>query len=186
MPRVVAARADALPVLAEVFREHGFEGASLSIISRQTGLGKGSLYHFFPGGKEEMAAAVLDEIRTWFNDNIFGPLGDKNDPRRAIENMFRAVEAYFHSGNRVCLIGVFALSEIRDRFAIEVRLYFSTWTTTLASALVRAGVRRPAARALAEEAVTGIQGALVLARALNDPAVFARSLTRLRARLADV
>ena len=62
MPRVISERADALPALAEVFREHGFEGASLSLISERTGLGKGSLYHFFPGGKEEMAAAVLDDI----------------------------------------------------------------------------------------------------------------------------
>jgi hypothetical protein len=29
-------------------------------------LGKGSLYHFFPGGKEDMAKAVLDEVAVWF------------------------------------------------------------------------------------------------------------------------
>ena len=66
MPRIVAERSDTLPVLAEVFREHGYEGASLSLISKATGLGKGSLYHFFPGGKEEMADAVLSEIDGWF------------------------------------------------------------------------------------------------------------------------
>ena len=62
MPKVVTEGADVLPALGEVFREHGFEGASLSVIGKRTGLGKGSLYHFFPGGKEEMAAAVLTEI----------------------------------------------------------------------------------------------------------------------------
>ena len=60
MPGTVAERADALPALGEVFREHGFEGASLALIGERTGLGKGSLYHFFPGGKEEMAAAVTE------------------------------------------------------------------------------------------------------------------------------
>ena len=59
MARIVMERADVLPMLGEVFREHGFEGASLAAITARTGLGKGSLYHFFPGGKEEMAAAVL-------------------------------------------------------------------------------------------------------------------------------
>ena len=51
MARTVAERSDVLPLLAEVFREHGYEGASLSLISKATGLGKGSLYHFFPGVK---------------------------------------------------------------------------------------------------------------------------------------
>lgn len=74
MARTVAERTDIIPVLAEIFREHGFEGASLSIIGEKTGLGKGSLYHFFPGGKEEMAAAVLHEIDTWFENNVYRPL----------------------------------------------------------------------------------------------------------------
>jgi hypothetical protein len=45
------------------------EGASLSLISEATGLGKGCLYHFFPGGKEEMADAVLSEIDGWFENH---------------------------------------------------------------------------------------------------------------------
>src|SRR5437762_12723369 len=57
----VAGRAALLPVLGEVFRAHGYEGATLALITEATGLGKGSLYHFFPGGKAQMAAAVLDE-----------------------------------------------------------------------------------------------------------------------------
>lgn len=48
--------------LAEIFRAHGFESATLTIIKNVTGLGKGSLYHFFPGGKEEMAEAVLSHV----------------------------------------------------------------------------------------------------------------------------
>jgi TetR/AcrR family transcriptional repressor of lmrAB and yxaGH operons len=62
MSRAVATRPDIIPALAEVFREHGYEGASLALLGDATGLGKGSLYHFFPNGKEEMAAAVLDAI----------------------------------------------------------------------------------------------------------------------------
>ena len=65
-----AERAGILPVLAEVFRAHGYEGASLSLITRATGLGKGSLYHLFPGGKAEMAACGLAEIDAWFEANL--------------------------------------------------------------------------------------------------------------------
>ena len=48
-----------LGALGEVFRAHGYEGASLTLITQATGLGKGSLYNFFPDGKEQMAAEVL-------------------------------------------------------------------------------------------------------------------------------
>jgi AcrR family transcriptional regulator len=183
VPRIVADRADALPALAEVFREHGYEGASLSLISQATGLGKGSLYHFFPGGKEEMATAVLAEIDNWFETNMFAPLQDANEPTKAITAMFDSVESYFNSGRRVCLVGAVALGDARDRFAGPVREYFARWVAALASALTGLA-RNPAdATALAEEAVAGIQGAIVLARALDDPAAFGRVIATLRSRV---
>ena len=184
MPRVVAERADTLPALAEVFREHGYEGASLSRIGKATGLGKGSLYHFFPGGKEEMASAVLAEIDGWFETSVFAPLRRAGAPAQAIAAMFDAVETYFCSGRRVCLVGVLALGDTRDRFAGPVRGYFTRWGAALADALARSGKGGLEAAALAEEAVAGIQGAIVLARALDDPGVFGRVVAKLRDRLA--
>jgi TetR/AcrR family transcriptional regulator, lmrAB and yxaGH operons repressor len=173
-----------LPVLAEVFRAHGYEGASLALISRATGLGKGSLYNLFPGGKAEMAAYVLAEIDAWFETNLYAPLRAADRPVEAVSAMFDAVETYFRSGRRVCLVGVVALGAERDRFAQAVRSYFARWVAALAEALERSGRDRAASVALAEEVVTHIQGALVLARALDEPALFARAMTGLRARVA--
>lgn len=177
MPRSIAERADALPALAEVFREYGYEGASLSIISKATGLGKGSLYHFFPGGKGQMASAVLEEIGSWFEFNIFTPLRADADPSRAIADMFEAVESYFHSGRRVCLVGAIALNNSRDQFATAVARYFREWIKALSQALTNAGIEKAAD--MAEEIVAGIQGGIVLARAMNKPAIFARRLKAL-------
>jgi len=183
MARVVAEREDVIPLVAEVFRTYGFEGASLSRITEGTKLGKGSIYHFFPGGKDEMAAAVLAEIEQWFRLNVFEPLRESADAGQGIAAMFGEVERYFLSGQRVCLVGVFALGNERDRFAEAVRDYFEEWIEALASALVRNGHKGKQASALAEEVVGGIQGALVLARAFDRPAVFKSTLKRLRERL---
>lgn len=182
MARLVMERADVLPALGEVFREHGFEGASLALITERTGLGKGSLYHFFPGGKEEMASAVLAEIDGWFETHVFRPLREE-DPHGAIAGMLDAVDSYFRSGRRVCLVGLFALGDARERFTERVNGYFFTWRAALADALLRSGRAREEADDLAEEAVAAIQGALVLARALDDPAAFARMTARLKRRL---
>ena len=175
-----AERETILPQLGEIFREHGFEGTSLSVITERTGLGKGSLYHFFPGGKEEMATVVLVEIDHWFQVNVYQPLRESDDPRAGIDHMFDAVEAYFRAGRRVCLVGVFALDNTRDRFAAAVKSYFADWAKALTKALTRAGHGAAEARAMTEDILGGIQGGLVLARALDDPAVFTRTLKRLR------
>lgn len=182
MARTVSERGDVIPVLAEVFREHGFAGASLAQITERTGLGKGSLYHFFPDGKEGMARAVLEDVATWFETNIFVPLRESGDPAEGIDHMFRATSDFFHSGRRICLVGTFALDDTRDRFATEVRSYFAAWTSALTDALKRKGFDAMSAHETAEEVVSGIQGALVLARSQDDPAVFTRAIGRLRAR----
>jgi len=182
LPRLVAERTDALPALGELFREFGFEGTSLSMITAATGLGKGSLYHFFPGGKEEMAAAVLAEIDAWFATHVFEPLRRDPDAAAGIGRMFQAVDAYFRGGGRVCLVGVFALGDTRERFATTLRTYFAVWGAALTDALSRAGWNPAAAADFAEEILAGIQGALVLSRALDEPAVFSRMLARLRQR----
>lgn len=177
-----AERAALVPVLAEVFRAHGFEGASLARITEGTGLGKGSLYHYFPGGKEEMAQAVLAHIDHWFEVHVFAPLRE-DAPEQALAHMFDECAHYFRSGQRVCIVGVFALSSTRDRFALAVKHYFVAWASALNDALLRAGHETLAAAELAEDTVGAIQGALVLARAVDDAQVFMRTLQRLHCRM---
>ena len=186
MTRKPVERSDVIPLLGEIFREHGYAGTSLSTITERTGLGKGSLYHFFPDGKDEMARAVLDEVADWFDIQVFAPLRDSGDPTAGIDHMFRAVMQFFHSGRRVCLVGTFALDATRDRFAAEVQSYFAAWTRALAAALRRSGLQTRVARATAEDVVAGIQGALVLARSQDDPALFVRAMKRLQQRTRAV
>ncbi len=181
MAKLVMERADTIPALGEVFRRYGFEGASIARFSENTHLGKDSLYHFFPGGKEEMAKAVLSDIEDWFEQNIFLPLQDSADhDGHAIDLMFTAVDDYFKSGQRICLVGVFALTETRDRFSTEVNQYFKKWIDSLATALIRANVSPAEAKQTATTVVAGIQGALVIAQALDDQNSFSNMLKQLR------
>ena len=178
----MADRNEAIPAIAEVFREHGFEGASLALITAKTGLGKGSLYNFFPGGKQEMATEVLAHIHDWFEKDVFTPLlGD--DPAPAVRLMMLNVASYFRSGQRICLVGAFALGETRDHFAGPIHRYFRRWIDSLQTALERAGLDAALALRRAETSVVAIQGALVLARALRDDAVFTRALEQIAADL---
>ena len=181
----MAERSDVVPALGEIFRECGFSGASLSEITHRTGLGKGSLYNFFPQGKAEMAEAVLDEIDLWFENNIYATLRDSNDSIAAIESMFKQVHGYFDSGSRICLVGAFALDNTRDQFSEKVHAYFKAWIKALSVALIKSGFVTKEAKLVAEDIVGGIQGALVLARSQDDPRIFNRALKRLQKRVMD-
>ncbi len=178
-------RCDVVGALAEVFREHGYEGASLALISRATGLGKGSLYNMFPGGKDEMASSVLADVDAWFEANVFARLRDEAEPAAGIRAMFDAVAIYFRSGRRTCLVGALALTDARDRFGPAVNSYFARWVEALAGALRRSGRFEAEAAMLAEDIIGGIQGAIVLARAVDDATVFERVLARMRARVTQ-
>ncbi len=183
MAKTIAGREEVLPLLAEVFRAHGYEGTTLALLTQATGLGKGSLYHFFPGGKEQMASEVLAEIDTWFEVHVFVPLLKSDDPKRAIADMIASTETYFRAGKRMCLVGVVAVGASRDFFAAQVHSYFKRWGDALASALRRMGETPASAKRKSEDALMVIQGALVLARALDDTKVFSRAMTDLKARL---
>lgn len=178
MVKIVLEKADIIPLLGEVFRRYGFDGTSIALISEHTKLGKGSLYHFFPGGKDEMAKAVLADISDWFETNIFLPL--KHNETDALANMFSAVETYFKTGRRICLIGALALVETRDRFAEEVKQYFSRWIEILATHLVHLGHDKTQALQLATTTIAGIQGAIIVTQALNDEQYFNNVMQSLR------
>jgi AcrR family transcriptional regulator len=179
-----AVRGEVIARLAEVFRAHGYEGTSLTLITEATGLGKGSLYNLFPRGKEQMAEEVLGAIDGWFEREVFAPL--RNDRSgEGIAQMFDAVDRYFASGGRVCIVGVFALGTARDHFGKAVRGYFTAWEDALALALRRLGFTAVEAKQRAEDIVLGIQGALVLARANDDKGVFRRAIKRLRTGVAS-
>jgi TetR/AcrR family transcriptional repressor of lmrAB and yxaGH operons len=182
MMKTVTERSEILPTIGEIFREHGYEGASFAIISNRTGLGKGSLYHFFPGGKKDMAEAIISHVDNWFEQEIFYGLRSNSDPRQSIQAMFDGVETYFRGGSRMCLLGVLAINGDRDLFAEKIQHYFTRWIDALAIALAKIGFDQDEAHITAVDVVIAIEGALLLTRGLQQEAIFTQVLQRQRAR----
>lgn len=183
MPRTVLDRDDAVRALAGVFRRRGFESGSLSVIQQETGIGRGSLYHFFPDGKADMARAVLAQVRGWFDEQVFEPLRTAGDAGEAVARMTQVVEEYFVSRDRVCLFAAMTLGEEQETFAREIRAYFADWVDVLTGTLHRGGISGPDAADLAVDALAAIQGGLIMTRALDDDAVFTGIVARTGRRL---
>jgi hypothetical protein len=75
------------------------------------------------------------------------------------------------------------LGTSRPRFRRQLRAIFAQWIDALAAALADGGVPGPIARARAEDAVMRVEGALIVARGMDDVTLFGRALRQLPAEL---
>lgn len=166
-----------------VVRRCGYDGASLAELSKATGLGKSSLYHYFPAGKDDMVRAVLDDVARQLRNTVFEPLREPGPARARVDAMVRTLDAYYRGGREACVLGNLVLGTSRTRFRSQLSALFDEWISALAAALTDGGLSRPVARARAEDAVMRIEGALILARAMDDVALFGRALRQLPAEL---
>lgn len=179
MPAPLMSKEQVLERLTAAFRAGGYEGTSLNDLCQATGLVKASLYHYFPGGKEEMAQAVLDHVGQWVGANIIEPLSREDDPRQRLEAMVVSLNRLYDRGRTSCLIALFNVGQAHDLFQKSIRRAAANWESAIAGVLVDAGMDRDAAQARAEQALIQIQGALIIARAKHSPQVFTRTVTRL-------
>jgi AcrR family transcriptional regulator len=165
--------------LLDVFRQYGYEGTSLAQIAQITGLGKASLYHHFPDGKEEMAEATLNYIDNWLEFNLLTPLRGNATPTERLQMMCERVEIFYDRGNKPCLWAILTLEQSSDRFRAPIKSALSRWIDTLADVVQDAGFGHQEAKERAQDAIARIQGALILARGLNDTSIFARTMQQL-------
>ncbi len=176
-------RAELLDRLLGVFRDRGFEGATLAEISHATGLGKASLYHHFPGGKYEMAEVVTREVCARLNQDVFSRLDANVHPGTAGERLgalLRGMDAYFEGGERNCLLAIMAMGTAHERLGEIIRDQYRMWVDMLGAALVEAGVGKKDGRRRARDFMARLHGAAVLARLLDDPKPFRQTLKHLQ------
>lgn len=168
-----------LEKLTEVFQEHGYEGASLSLISDATGLGRASLYHRYPGGKTDMALAVLDRAEQWLESHVLGPLSGPGRPKDRIRAMSRRLREFYDSGRRSCLLHTLAVGSPGDRIREHIETSLRAWQAAMQEIARQAGHSRSEAQRRASEALVRIQGSLVVSRGLGDNKPFTRALREL-------
>jgi AcrR family transcriptional regulator len=176
MPAALLPRDEVVARIQDVFRDRGFDGASLAEISQATGLGKGSLYHYFPGGKDEMATAVLERIDTWMNARALAALRRTGTPKTRLRAMLHVLDEFYVGGRNACVLGNLVVGGSREKFQDYLASAFAGWITALRDLAVESGVRGAEAQQRAEDAVVRIEGALIVAGGLNDPAPFKRAL----------
>ncbi|PZD72184.1 Biofilm operon icaADBC HTH-type negative transcriptional regulator IcaR [Acaryochloris thomasi RCC1774] len=172
-------KAQYIPSLLGLFRQHGYDGATLSRISEATGLGKASLYHHFPGGKSEMVATVLDYLEQETEIHILQVLRGQGEAPARLQKMCDGISRLYEQGDQPCLQAILLMGSARDVFHAKVEMLLRSWIDAIATLLMAEGLSKDIALQRAENAVLAIQGSLILSQGLNSPAVFQRVVNQL-------
>ncbi len=143
----------------------GVQGASFGAVLGRSGAPRGSIFHHFPGGKEEMVTAALDYMGS---DGlaVFGRLSGTgvDGVIDGFVAMWRNLLQLSDFSNGCSALGVTVTSDsntLRERAAGV----FEAWAERLTELLAEAGLGRPDAEEFAWMLIATTEGAVVLARA---------------------
>ena len=154
---------------AGLFRARGYAGTGVAEVLKEAGVPKGSLYHHFPGGKEDLALACADVGGKVLLRLLDRTMAEAETLDAALEAFADGLARSFerHGDWRGCPV----TSTLIDgggppRFAERARSIFDDWEAGFAGHYARLGVSDP--HALARVSVPIVQGAWAQAKARDD------------------
>jgi AcrR family transcriptional regulator len=169
----VSTRDRIVAAAAQLYGRYGYTGVGLKQVATESGAPIGSLYHFFPGGKDELAAAALRLSGAGYQLLVEGILENMPELASGIEQSFAlAAETLAASGYvDACWIETVALevASTNEPLRVVTAEIFERWIDSAAAWVESHGVPPEEARALGIAYITGLEGAFILARSLRSP-----------------
>jgi AcrR family transcriptional regulator len=157
---------------AQLYGRYGYTGVGLKQVATESGSPIGSLYHFFPGGKDELAAAALRMSGAGYQLLVEGVLESAPDLESAIRISFAGAAEVLAASDYAdaCWIETVALevastNEPLRQVTAEI---FEGWIEAATGWMEGHGVPADQARAFGIAYITGLEGAFVLSRALRS------------------
>jgi TetR/AcrR family transcriptional regulator, lmrAB and yxaGH operons repressor len=163
--------ADAKPLIeraaAELLSRDGYNGMGLKALSDATDLPYGSIYHHFPGGKEEIATVAIVGTAVAIGELLTATLVDGLTDE-AVRAMFGFMADRLEASDWVagCVVGTPALDDpsptpsVRDACATG----FAALIAPIVDALRREEMTADVAEGLATTLIAAYEGATALAR----------------------
>jgi TetR/AcrR family transcriptional repressor of lmrAB and yxaGH operons len=167
-----ASRAAFIAATGELLRRQGYAGTGLSEIVARSGAPKGSLYFHFPGGKEDLARAAMEQSGEQLRSAIAAIMAGHGRAADGVGAIIDALGAGLEaSGYRDgCPIATVTLEAAAGSEPLRATAagVFASWLGALEDRLRAEGLDGPVAERRALLALSSIEGALILARARRD------------------
>ncbi len=158
-----------IEALFDIFRTHGYEGTTISLLSEVTGLQKSSLYHHYPKGKEDMLKAVVAFVSAQIQQHVIKPLLDKQvSPQKRFSDLIATIKMFYCDGRKNCLLNVLNLGETKAEINKLQSSDYTAWLDALTQLGEEAGLSQSEAMNWAERFIVIVEGALVIQRLTGD------------------
>jgi AcrR family transcriptional regulator len=172
---------------ALLVRERGARATSLDTILAHSRAPRGSVYHHFPGGREQLLREAIEYAGDYVARRLERDAAEH--PLAALEALFDEYRANllasdFRAGCPVVAVAVESSEEgldLRDC----ARAAFERWRQAIARALESSGINAVRADELAMHAVAAYEGAIILSRAYRDLEPLQRVRRELRHQVDD-
>lgn len=163
-----------LTAAVSLMRRTGLTGAGINEIVRESGAPKGSIYHFFPAGKQQIASEALRDYAGTVADFIDASLRGKRSPAARVKALFDAFADRVEQGNyeSSCAAGTVCLDldagsePLREAVAAALDRYVEA----IAAHLDGGDVRKR--RSFAGLLLSAIEGAYIRSRAQRSSKPF--------------
>lgn len=153
-----------------LLRERSAAGVTVDAVLAHSGAPRGSVYHHFPGGREQLvleAVGVAGRHVARLIEDPDGPAAP--EPAAVVERLLGFWEGVLRDGDHLAGCPVVALTvdgrADQPEVLALVREVFETWHHTLRDVLVRSGIGQARAEGLATLVLAAAEGAVLLSRA---------------------
>jgi TetR/AcrR family transcriptional repressor of lmrAB and yxaGH operons len=187
MPRPDRSRAALLDSAALLFRRQGYAATGVNQILKSAEVKAGSLYHHFPDGKQELAAAVVDRVGGGIERRLRGFLDSDLAVADFVDAWIDLMTAGLSSDQRdgcpiepIATESVNASPQVRDASA----RVFGGWCLAVADRLRADGWPNEDADQTALAVIALLEGALILSRVAGNAAALSAAKAAARTLLS--
>ncbi len=169
-----------LTVTTQLFRTKGYSDTSISDIAEGCGIRKSSLYHYV-SGKKELALITMQNEHDVFKNTVLAPAFQEDlNPKQRLLAHLEAVKGHYEAQTGGCLMGNFAneVTDTEPELSQRIKDFFQDWSQAI-EYILAGQYSLEKAREHAEDAISRIQGSIMLSRLYGTMAQFNRACSEL-------
>lgn len=165
---MTAARDKIIDTTCALIEIQGYHATGLNQIISESGSPKGSLYYYFPGGKEELVSEALVRTGETVLARIRGTLASVPDAAEAVHAFmlqlaFFVESSGYQQGGAITTVALETAST-SDRLRTDCMNIYESWRIAFEEKLLSGGIEPARAARLSALILASIEGGIILSR----------------------
>lgn len=162
------AREQILKTTCDLLEKQGYHGTGLNEIVKESGAPKGSLYYYFPAGKEQITAEAVLQSGRVTSERIHAGLMESSSAPKAIHDFILLIaenveRSGFAAGSPLTAVAMETATQ-SERINLACRAAYEMLQMAFKEKLLESGLPKFKAEELATFIVASVEGGIILSR----------------------